>query len=266
MHSDLSGLSRAKRSLLVITLVSSILFTAFTLTRIALAAPTDANFIFTKSVSDATPEYDENFTYTLFYSCSSNTSHCNDVVITDPLPADIEYVTAIVGGDPATISHDAGTNTVIFDFTDDIEAGTTGQVQIIGRIPMWSDAVPGEPMTNTATIDASNATNPLDSNPEVVTLTPGTVPANYGKYLVGSTLSLDVPIVYRLYVSPRSNPLTSLTITDSLPTGSTFVSCVTNRAYGVCTYDAASHTITGCLLYTSPSPRDGLLSRMPSSA
>ena len=25
-------------------------------------------------------------------------------------------------------------------------------------------------------------------------------------------------------------------------------------------------TLTGCLLYTSPSPRDGLLSRMPSSA
>ena len=26
------------------------------------------------------------------------------------------------------------------------------------------------------------------------------------------------------------------------------------------------HTFTTCLLYTSPSPRDGLLSRMPSSA
>ena len=26
------------------------------------------------------------------------------------------------------------------------------------------------------------------------------------------------------------------------------------------------HSIMGCLLYTSPSPRDGLLSRMPSSA
>ena len=25
-------------------------------------------------------------------------------------------------------------------------------------------------------------------------------------------------------------------------------------------------TVKGCLLYTSPSPRDGLLSRMPSSA
>ena len=30
-------------------------------------------------------------------------------------------------------------------------------------------------------------------------------------------------------------------------------------------YDAASRK-EGCLLYTSPSPRDGLLSRMPSSA
>ena len=28
----------------------------------------------------------------------------------------------------------------------------------------------------------------------------------------------------------------------------------------------AAHTLKGCLLYTSPSPRDGLLSRMPSSA
>ena len=30
--------------------------------------------------------------------------------------------------------------------------------------------------------------------------------------------------------------------------------------------DAVRMLFTGCLLYTSPSPRDGLLSRMPSSA
>ena len=29
---------------------------------------------------------------------------------------------------------------------------------------------------------------------------------------------------------------------------------------------AGYHTVDSCLLYTSPSPRDGLLSRMPSSA
>ena len=31
-------------------------------------------------------------------------------------------------------------------------------------------------------------------------------------------------------------------------------------------YDGALGQTDGCLLYTSPSPRDGLLSRMPSSA
>ena len=32
------------------------------------------------------------------------------------------------------------------------------------------------------------------------------------------------------------------------------------------TIDVQKHLGKGCLLYTSPSPRDGLLSRMPSSA
>ena len=31
-------------------------------------------------------------------------------------------------------------------------------------------------------------------------------------------------------------------------------------------YDGKSRPSNDCLLYTSPSPRDGLLSRMPSSA
>ena len=43
---------------------------------------------------------------------------------------------------------------------------------------------------------------------------------------------------------------TAGTYTDTVPTGAT---SVTVKSWG-------------CLLYTSPSPRDGLLSRMPSSA
>ena len=38
------------------------------------------------------------------------------------------------------------------------------------------------------------------------------------------------------------------------------------RFYGGCEYVDAVEKICICLLYTSPSPRDGLLSRMPSSA
>ena len=37
-------------------------------------------------------------------------------------------------------------------------------------------------------------------------------------------------------------------------------------AYNELTMDTPDGKDDGCLLYTSPSPRDGLLSRMPSSA
>ena len=37
-------------------------------------------------------------------------------------------------------------------------------------------------------------------------------------------------------------------------------------AKGIDKVEEVSDSILGCLLYTSPSPRDGLLSRMPSSA
>ena len=43
-----------------------------------------------------------------------------------------------------------------------------------------------------------------------------------------------------------------------------FVSCIIDpEKVGLKAQDVLSY---GCLLYTSPSPRDGLLSRMPSSA
>ena len=42
-----------------------------------------------------------------------------------------------------------------------------------------------------------------------------------------------------------------------------FLECVTFDGIGE---HAFADDIKGCLLYTSPSPRDGLLSRMPSSA
>ena len=38
------------------------------------------------------------------------------------------------------------------------------------------------------------------------------------------------------------------------------------RAQAQAAYQSSMSTYIACLLYTSPSPRDGLLSRMPSSA
>ena len=49
-----------------------------------------------------------------------------------------------------------------------------------------------------------------------------------------------------------------------------FLNALPNRLFGIMTNQTLMavplFVLMGCLLYTSPSPRDGLLSRMPSSA
>ena len=55
------------------------------------------------------------------------------------------------------------------------------------------------------------------------------------------------------------------TKTTSLQSGLAKVYCCNNGDGAI--YSSQSFNVSGtCLLYTSPSPRDGLLSRMPSSA
>ena len=50
--------------------------------------------------------------------------------------------------------------------------------------------------------------------------------------------------------------------------GLAIASALMTEAYDVFVFDSELHHVENynCLLYTSPSPRDGLLSRMPSSA
>ena len=62
------------------------------------------------------------------------------------------------------------------------------------------------------------------------------------------------------------------------PDNTVFVGSLRGKVWALKSHDSGSsasevslvaqglNTPTGCLLYTSPSPRDGLLSRMPSSA
>ena len=44
------------------------------------------------------------------------------------------------------------------------------------------------------------------------------------------------------------------------------ISKLFGKKYGLMVNSGSSANLIACLLYTSPSPRDGLLSRMPSSA
>ena len=48
--------------------------------------------------------------------------------------------------------------------------------------------------------------------------------------------------------------------------GAVILESIDSHSGGILSHSSATYTSEGCLLYTSPSPRDGLLSRMPSSA
>ena len=65
----------------------------------------------------------------------------------------------------------------------------------------------------------------------------------------------------------RTKPLYSGAKVVSARTRADGATVATSETVAVSLYRLRpGHTYTACLLYTSPSPRDGLLSRMPSSA
>ena len=75
----------------------------------------------------------------------------------------------------------------------------------------------------------------------------------------GDTVTFDITVT-----NNGPGDATSVSLADLLPAGLTPTAL--NGAITQGTYDPATGLWTICLLYTSPSPRDATLSRMPSSA
>jgi len=122
----------------------------------SIAATQNVTFELTKSVDNATPELNQQFTYTLFYRCASLTeTHCTDMVVTDQLSNDLQFISAAAGAHPATITESG--NLVTFTFDQPVPAGSTGQLALTVRIPLSAGVNSGDVIPNTATIDASNA-------------------------------------------------------------------------------------------------------------
>ena len=77
-----------------------------------------------------------------------------------------------------------------------------------------------------------------------------------------ATGNFDVTINLTSACKVSTAPTAAFTYTSFQATAATFSSSFNI----MCTKTLPITSITLCLLYTSPSPRDGLLSRMPSSA
>ena len=82
----------------------------------------------------------------------------------------------------------------------------------------------------------------------------------------GMSVLLDILAYNTHYLGFNMNMLANEMFLDSSSLRSSVVSHAKTLGYEVASVRAAKAEVNVCLLYTSPSPRDATLSRMPSSA
>ncbi|MFK7946455.1 MAG: SdrD B-like domain-containing protein [Saprospiraceae bacterium] len=190
-----------------------------------------------KTVDDSTPLTGETFTYTLQYRCASTTEDCNGVVITDPLPASVEYVGLSGSLHTTNETYNSGSHTVTFTLQDPLTAGTVGQVTVSVRFPNGTTPN-GTTANNTATISASNAAS---VNSSALATASAFNSLSTHKYYSGGVV--DEHTIYGIEVcnddDHGSLNMTNITIVDNLPANTIFV----DASYsGV--YNAGNHSVT----------------------
>ena len=162
-----------------------------------------------------------------------------------------EYVS--MGGRDAEMTFGIGkiNYTEVFGATRTIDAGLPNAGQLMNLTSMPSDAVVG-PTFSTTTLKA-------------------------GKIYEITTLPADATDLTNFQNKLLAAGATTIQTAAEVKVGSTFTVTQTTDIDMKLPSDTAQMTtlkkgetykvtVKGCLLYTSPSPRDGLLSRMPSSA
>ena len=176
----------------------------------------------------------------------------------DPLTITEINGVALTSGIAQTISVPNGTVTVATDGTITVtsDTGYSGDLDV----PYTIEDQDGDTDTATHTVTVGNAP-PALVDPDPTAGSPSIDPLDGENILVPAVDGTIVTIDLDDYLNdPNGDPLT---ITPgTLPAGATF-DAATNVVTFTPTVDNNGDT---CLLYTSPSPRDGLLSRMPSSA
>ncbi len=184
----------------------------------------------------------EEFTYYIAYRCASITTACEDVIITDPLPSELEYLGATGPVNHINnISYNGGSHTVTFTFVNPLAAGSTGILELSVRFPPGT--LPGTTAVNQATSTTIGGT--FDSGQVTATATGAfemfinkTVANDFDDGVIGTDFTTN----YTLQVcSPDAQGgvnLTNVTITDTLPAEASFVSASSGG-----TYISATHTI-----------------------
>lgn len=131
----------------------------------------DALLAIVKEVSQPTVEAGKTFNYDIQVSCSSITTPCKDVVVTDKFEAGfiITPPDSVSGG--AAINFDQTTNTLTVSSAT-MAAGSTLNFRVGVTVPADTDIKTGTVVPNTAKVEASNADTQTDSANITVNVVP----------------------------------------------------------------------------------------------
>jgi hypothetical protein len=181
----------------------------------------------------------QSFTYTIDYRCAGITGTCDNVTLRSVLPPELSNAAGTVQllGNPQVTSSRfvSASRTAVFTLTTPLNAGSTGQVQILARFP--AGTTPDQTQaSNTATMLASNIA-PVTSNAVLVTATARMLAYTEKRLLGGG--ALDNETIYEIALrNPAGSDvgglnLSSVELRDLLPPArrsSPALQAVTTRA------------------------------------
>jgi uncharacterized repeat protein (TIGR01451 family) len=184
----------------------------------------------------------ETMQFTILYSCSSLTDPCNGGVVTDLLPAEFEFVSAVGTLHTSAPTYNAGTHRVTWNFLPSIPAGSTGQLKVVakaktGLTPTGALAVQNciqGSVTNVGGIASSSCVNITVNVPTPTNL----FTISKTKVTPSSTPYLGNNVTYEIAVCNPTNAaanggvnLVGATVRDVLPANATFVSATLGGVY-----------------------------------
>ncbi|NEN99831.1 MAG: hypothetical protein F6K50_31455 [Moorea sp. SIO3I7] len=199
----------------------------------------------------------QEFIYTIRVSCSGD-EDCQDVVITDQLPPEIDWSSnnvSILPGRPATVSYDEDTGLATVEYNSPIPAGSPVNLEIRVQFPPGTTVNDIEPTnlaegtssnTENATSNALNINSDIDSN---AALNKWTLEKNRVIPSNGDP-ALDSPVTYEIKLCHDQNlegglNLENVVVQDTLPVGSSFLSATNEGTHnsGVVTWNVGNLSI-----------------------
>ena len=198
----------------------------------------------TLASGNATPAEGDTVTFDITVR-NEGGAQATNVSLTDSLPAGITFT-----GNTTTPGTTYDQTTGIFDIGT-LNVGQTATLTLTGTVDVGEGGNTITNITTAATGDQMDLSTVGDDLEEAVIIdnttdliTVKTLASGDSNPDEGDTVTFQIAVT-----NDGGAQATNVSLTDTLPTGITFTG-----------------SSTTCLLYTSPSPRDGLLSRMPSSA